>query len=77
MYGNGSNHMLKASLLKEMRQRWLQTIMKWYWEEMTYENIEDSSGWNSYILFILSIGMLYYQGGCNKNHRQISSAQTN
>ena len=26
---------------------------------------------------ILSIGMSYYQGGCNTNHRQVSSAQTN
>ena len=32
------------------------------WEEMAYEDIEDSSGWNSYILLILSIGMLYYKG---------------
>jgi hypothetical protein len=36
--------------------------MKWYWEEMAYEDIEDSSGWNSYILLNLSIGMSYYQG---------------
>jgi hypothetical protein len=28
-------------------------------------------------LLILSIGMSYYQGGCNMNHRQVSSAQTN
>ena len=27
------------------------------WEEMAYEDIEDSSGWNGYILLILSIGM--------------------
>ena len=32
------------------------------WEEMAYEDIEDSSGWNGYILLILSIGMSYYQG---------------
>jgi hypothetical protein len=51
--------------------------MKWYWEEMGYENIEDSSGYISYILLILSIGMLYYQGRCNTNLRQVSSAQTN
>jgi hypothetical protein len=44
---------------------------------MAYEDIKDSSGWISYILFILSIGMSYYQGGCNSNHRQVSSAQTN
>jgi hypothetical protein len=30
---------------------------------MAYEDIKDSSGWNSYILFILSIVMSYYQGG--------------
>ena len=24
--------------------RWLQPLMKWYWEEMAYEDIEDSSG---------------------------------
>ena len=47
------------------------------WEKMAYEDIEDSSGWNGYILLILSIGMPYYQGGCNTNHRQVSSAQTN
>ena len=64
-------------LLKERRQSWLQPLMKWYWEEMAYKDIEDSSGWNGYILLILSIGMPYYQGGCNTNHRQISSAQTN
>jgi hypothetical protein len=29
---------------------------------MAYEYIEDSSGWNSYILLILSIGIVYYQG---------------
>ena len=46
------------------------------WEEMAYEDIEDSSGSNGYILLILSIGMSYYQGGCNMNHRQVSSAQT-
>jgi hypothetical protein len=51
--------------------------MKRYWEEMVYEDIEDSSGWNSYILLILSIGMSYYQGGCNTNLRQVLSAQTN
>jgi len=47
------------------------------WEEIVYEDIEDSSGWNGYILWILSIGMPYYQGGSNMNHRQVSSAQTN
>jgi hypothetical protein len=47
------------------------------WEEMAYEDIENSSGWNGYILLILSIGMLYYQGGCNTNYRQVSSAQIN
>jgi hypothetical protein len=26
MYGNGSSHMLKVCLLKEMRQRWLQSL---------------------------------------------------
>jgi hypothetical protein len=51
--------------------------MKQYWEEMAYEDIEDLSDWNGYILLILSIGMSYYQGGCNTNHRQVSSAQTN
>ena len=51
--------------------------MKWYWEEMAYEDIEDSSGWNGYILLILSIGMPYYQRGCNMNYRQVSIAQTN
>ena len=30
---------------------------------MAYEYIEDSSGWDDYILLILSIGMSYYQGG--------------
>ena len=30
---------------------------------MTYEDIEDSSGWNGYILLILSTGMPYYKGG--------------
>jgi hypothetical protein len=44
---------------------------------MGYENIEDSSGYISYILLILSIGMLYYQGRCNTNLRHVSSAQTN
>ena len=39
------------------------------WEEMAYEDIEDSSGWNGYILLILSIGIAYYQEGCNTNHR--------
>jgi hypothetical protein len=39
--------------------------MKWYWEEMTYEDIEDSSDWNGYILLILSIGMPYYKEGYN------------
>ena len=34
-------------------------------EEMAYEDIEDSSGWNGYILLILSIGMSYYKGGYN------------
>ena len=77
MCWNGSSHMLKVSLLKEMRQRWLQLLMKRCWEEMAYEDIEDSSGWNGYILLILSIGMPYYQGECNTNHRQVSSAQTN
>ena len=55
----------------------IETLMKWYWEEMAYEDIEYSSGWNDYILLILSIGTSYYQGGCNTNHRQVSSAQTN
>ena len=36
--------------------------MKWYWEEMAYEDIEYSSDLNGYILLILSIGMSYYQG---------------
>ena len=39
--------------------------MKRYLEEMAYEDIEDSSGWNGYILLILIIGMPYYQGECN------------
>ena len=69
--------MLKVCLLEEMTQSWLQPLMKWYWEEMAYEDIEDSSGWNSYILLILSINMPYYQGGYNTNHRQVWSAQTN
>jgi len=60
MYGNDLSHMLKVSLLKEMRQRWLQPLMKRYWEEMAYEDISDLSGWNSYIVFILSIGMSCY-----------------
>jgi hypothetical protein len=76
-YGNSSSHMLNVCLLKEKRQSWLQPLMKWYWEEMVYEDIEDSSGWNAYVLLILSIGMSYYQGGCNTNHIQVSSAQTN
>jgi hypothetical protein len=44
---------------------------------MAYEDIKDSIGQIGYILFILSIGMLYYQVGCNTNHRQVLSAQTN
>jgi hypothetical protein len=44
---------------------------------MSYEDIEDSSGQNTYFLLILSIGIPYYQGGCNTNHRQVISAQTN
>ena len=44
---------------------------------MAYEDIEDSSDQISYILLFLSIGMPYYQGGCNTNDRQVSSAQTN
>ena len=47
------------------------------WEEIVYEDIVDSSGWNGYVLLMLSIGMPYYQWGCNTNHRQVSSAQTN
>ena len=35
------------------------------WEEIVYEDIEDSSDWNGYILLILIIGMPYYQGECN------------
>ena len=72
-----SSHMLKVCLLKERRQSWLQPLVKWYWEEMAYEDIEDSSGWNGYILLIFSIGMPCYQGRCNTNHWQVSSAQTN
>ena len=53
------------------------TLYEAIWEEMAYEDIEDSSSWNVYIQLILSIGMPYYQGGCNTNHRQVSSAQTN
>ena len=77
LYGSCSSHMLKVCLLEEMTQSWLQPLMKWYWEEMAYKDIEDSSGWIGYILLILSIGMPYYQRGCNTNHRQVSSAQTN
>ena len=55
---------------QKKRESWLRPLMKLYWEEMAYEDIEDSSGWNGYILLILSIGMPYYQGGCNMNHRQ-------
>jgi hypothetical protein len=77
MCWNGSSHMLKVCLLKERRQSWLQPLMKRYWEEMLYEDTKDSSGWNSYILLILYIGMSYYQWGCNTNLRQVSSAQTN
>jgi hypothetical protein len=55
--------MLKVWLLEEVRQSWLQPLMKWIWEEMAYEDIEDSSDWNGYILLILSIGMSYYKGG--------------
>ena len=69
--------MLKVCLLEEMTQSWLQPLMKWYWEEMAYKDIEDSSGWIGYILLILSIGMPYYQERCNTNHRQVSSAQIN
>jgi hypothetical protein len=71
------SHMLKVCLLKEKRQSWLQPLIKWYWEEMAYEDTKDLSGWNAYIPLILSIGMPYYQGGYNMNHRQVSSAQTN
>jgi hypothetical protein len=77
IYRNGSSNMLKVWLLEEVRQSWLQPLMKWIWEEMIYEDIEDSSDWNSYILLILNIGMSYYQEECNTNHRQVSSAQTN
>jgi len=69
--------MLKGSLLKEMRQRWFQPLMKWYREEMTYKYIEDLSSWNDYILLILNKGVLYYKKGWNMKHRQVSSAQTN
>ena len=52
--------------------------MKRYWEEISYEYTQDSSGGlNGFILLILSIDMLYYQRGCNMNHKQVSSAQTN
>jgi hypothetical protein len=44
---------------------------------MAYEDIEDPSSQNGYFLLILSIGMPYYQGGRNTNHRQVSSAQIN
>jgi hypothetical protein len=44
---------------------------------MVYKDIEDSSDWNGYILFILSIGIPYYQGGYNTNRKQVLSAQTN
>jgi hypothetical protein len=77
MSGNGSSHVLKVCLLEKMRQRWLQPLMKSYWEEKAYEDIEDSSGWNGFILLILTIGMSYYQGWCNTNCRKVSSAQTN
>jgi hypothetical protein len=77
IYENGSSHMLKVWLLEEVTQSLLQPLMKWIWEEMVYEDIEDSSRWNSYILLLWSIGLSYYQGGCNTNHKQVSSARTN
>ena len=39
--------------------------MKWNWEATAYKDTKDSSGWNGYILLILSIGMSYYKGGYN------------
>jgi hypothetical protein len=60
-----------------MRQRWSQPLVKWYCEEMTYEDIEDIGGQIIYIFLILNIGMPYYQGGCSTNYIQALSAQTN
>ena len=53
------------------------TLYEAIWKEMAYEDFEDSSGWNGYVLLMLSIGIPYYQRGCNTNHRQVSNAQTN
>jgi hypothetical protein len=61
-----------------MRETWLQALMKIYWEEMAYEGIKDSSGWNRHILLMLSsIGMSYYQAVATWIVRQVTSAQTN
>jgi hypothetical protein len=73
IYGNSSSQMLKLCLLKEMRQSWLQPLMKWIWEEMTYEDIEDPSGWNGYIEYMYAV----LSKGMYTNHKQVSSAQTN
>jgi hypothetical protein len=44
MWWNCSSHMLNVCLLEETRQRWLQPLMKRYWEGMTYQYIEYSIG---------------------------------
>jgi hypothetical protein len=36
--------MLKLYLLKEDETKLIASLMKWYWEEVAYEDIEDSSG---------------------------------
>ena len=52
--------------------------VKWYWEEMVYKEIEDSSGWNVYILVILSKVCRTIKGDAIWTiYRQVSSAQTN
>jgi hypothetical protein len=40
--------------------------MKSYWEEKAYEDIEDSSGWNDFILLILTIGMSTIKGDATR-----------
>jgi hypothetical protein len=45
----------------------LATLMNIHWEDMTYEDTKDSSGWNRHILLILSIDMSYYQERWNTN----------
>ena len=51
--------------------------MKWYWEEIAMKTLKTQVVKMVIFSWFLSIGMPYYQGRCNTNHRQVSSAQTN